>query len=90
MIGHDPAANRWLDRIVVARTGAGSLHVVGRAISYTDEPTLLLVDRDGNKHTWVARLCEVLEIDAEVAEQLLPATGPRPPKEEHEHGPDLC
>lgn len=44
------------------------VHVVGNAIAYTDQPTLVLLTDDGEKVSWLAELCHPATETAQDAE----------------------
>ena len=68
-------ANRFLGKIVVARTAQGERHIVGIVVSYCDAPTVNIRRPNGTQANWRADLCEVLPIDDDVAAELVPYMG---------------
>ena len=64
----DPAI---LDRLVIARTGLGALHAVGRVIAYCDGPTVTIEQSDGSRVHWRADLCEIVEMEPDAVQILM-------------------
>ena len=64
----------WVDNntLVVARTGPGSVHAVGRVIAYCDAPQVIIEDADGDQSHWRADMCKAVDLCDDVAEILRP------------------
>ena len=58
--------------LIVARTGPGSVHVVGRVVAYCDAPQLIIEDANGKQTHWRADMCKAVDLPDDVAETLRP------------------
>lgn len=63
---------KYLGKLVVARTKLGAFQFVGRCVSYTDAPTVQVVLPNGQRASWRADLVDVVEIPAEAIGKLIP------------------
>ena len=59
-------------RLLVGKTAMGAVEFVGVCVSYTEVPTVKVRCPDGTEVSWVAQLCEVVELSKEALEKLLP------------------
>jgi hypothetical protein len=67
--------DKFLGKILVARTSDGSKYAVGLCISCTEHPTVTLVSPQGEKIHWRADMCEVVVSDEVIAAELIPLDG---------------
>lgn len=67
-------SDKWLGKVVVARTGQGDFHFVGRCFSYCDAPTLGVELPNGDRSHWRADMCEVIEMPDEAITALFRPT----------------
>lgn len=68
-------ADRFLGKLVVARTGPGELHAVGKCVAYAEFPTVTLQLPNGDQMHWAAHLCRVVDMSQEEVDAL--NLGPR-------------
>lgn len=72
-------SDKYLNKLIVAKTAQGCFKFAGRCVSYCEAPTLSVRLPDGTTARWRADLCEVIEIDERVFDMLLPLTPPPAP-----------
>lgn len=66
-------SEKFLGKIIVARTGQGDTHAVGKCIAYCEAPTVTFNTPSGKQISWRADLCEVIEMPKDVpSEWLIP------------------
>lgn len=65
-------ADRFLCKLVEARTGTDSFFAVGRCLGYRRGPTVTLVTPNREIVNWAAELCRPLAVPDEAADILMP------------------
>lgn len=63
-------ADKYLNKLLIARTAQGSLQFVGRCVSFCDAPTVTAITADGDTVSWRADLCEIVALPDDVVERL--------------------
>lgn len=75
------SSDKYLNKLVIARTMQGDIQFVGRCVSYCDAPTISVNTPNGGQSHWRADLCEVVEIDPKALDLLLQWTDIQPAPE---------
>jgi hypothetical protein len=64
-------SNRYLNKLVIAKTAQGQIQFVGRCVSYTAQPTISVRLPDGTQANWIAAMCTVVDIDEKALDLML-------------------
>ena len=65
------AGDNYLGKLLVGRTAQGQVQFVGKCVTYTDKPTVAVRLLDDTQVTWLAELCQVVELEPAAIECLL-------------------